>query len=629
MIRLLVAGLGLLGGLLLGTPGTRGQDTPIRPGTTVGPHPRLLLTTADEARVREAIRRDSGLAAVHQTILTECNAMLGLPPVERIQIGRRLLDKSREALRRIFFLAYAWRSTRQPVYRERAERELLAIAAFSDWNPSHFLDVAEMTLAAAIGYDWLYADLPETSRAAVRTAILEKGLAPSLDARHNGWLQLDNNWNQVCNAGISYGALAVYESMPDTARHLLNRAIQSVRIPMRVYEPDGAYPEGYNYWGYGTGFNVLLISALERALGSQFGLADGPGFHQTAAYMLHMVGPSGQSFNYSDAGRGTEIQPAQFWFASWLDDPSLTWFEHRQLAGPQPRPYRHERLLPTVLIWGSWLGGQPSPTPRATSWVGQGETPVALLRTSWTAPRALFMGLKGGSPGVSHAHMDVGSFVLDADGLRWAIDLGMQEYNSLESKGLQIWGRNQQAQRWSVFRYRNQAHNTLTVNDSLQRVTGKAPIEAGTANPAFRYAITDLSGVYAGQLAQARRGIALVDEAYAQVRDEVQATDSPASVRWAMLTPATVTITAPNRAELRQGGKTLVLEVVEPAGVQLTSWSADPPHDYDAPNPDVRFVGFALQVPAGQRSTLSVRLVPGSAAGRAPKPIRPLGEWGR
>ncbi len=48
---------------------------------------------------------------LNQTILTECDRMIDLPPVERIQIGRRLLDKSREALRRLFFLSYAYRMT--------------------------------------------------------------------------------------------------------------------------------------------------------------------------------------------------------------------------------------------------------------------------------------------------------------------------------------------------------------------------------------------------------------------------------------------------------------------------------------------------------------------------------------
>ena len=41
---------------------------------------------------------------------------------------------------------------------ERLEEEMLAAAGFSDWNPGSFLDVAEMTTALAIGYDWLHDD---------------------------------------------------------------------------------------------------------------------------------------------------------------------------------------------------------------------------------------------------------------------------------------------------------------------------------------------------------------------------------------------------------------------------------------------------------------------------------------
>jgi hypothetical protein len=112
---------------------------------------------------------------MHEAILTECNNILNLPPVERIQIGRRLLDKSREALRRIFHLSYAWRMTGDQKYFDRCEKEMLAISKFNDWNPSHFLDVGEMTMAMAIGYDWLFPNLSAESKKIIRDAIVYKG----------------------------------------------------------------------------------------------------------------------------------------------------------------------------------------------------------------------------------------------------------------------------------------------------------------------------------------------------------------------------------------------------------------------------------------------------------------------
>lgn len=53
------------------------------------------------------------------------------------------------------------------------------------WNPSHFLDVAEMTGGLAIGYDWLYDDLSPESREKIRQAIVAKGLGPALASQHS------------------------------------------------------------------------------------------------------------------------------------------------------------------------------------------------------------------------------------------------------------------------------------------------------------------------------------------------------------------------------------------------------------------------------------------------------------
>ncbi|HMF72443.1 MAG TPA: hypothetical protein VK616_13280, partial [Flavitalea sp.] len=122
-------------------------------------HPRILLLKDEENKIKETISDDKIWQNMQNAILSECNKLIDQPPLERIQIGRRLLGTSREALRRIFMLSYAWRMTKDPAILKRVEKELLAVSSFSDWNPSHFLDVAAMTMAVSIGYDWLYASL--------------------------------------------------------------------------------------------------------------------------------------------------------------------------------------------------------------------------------------------------------------------------------------------------------------------------------------------------------------------------------------------------------------------------------------------------------------------------------------
>lgn len=590
-------------------------------------HPRVLLFAGEEAAIKKKAIADPAWRTLHEAIIKEADRLLKKKPVTRVMTGRRLLAVSREALRRIFFLSYAWRMTNKKIYGLRTEKEMLAVAAFSDWNPSHFLDVAEMTMAMAIGYDWTYHQLSNPSKQRIAKAIIDKGLLPSLDAQYNYWLHTNNNWNQVCNAGITFGALAVYENDPLLSLSLINRAITSVPLAMKEYSPDGAYPEGYAYWGYGTSFNVMLISALEKLFNQDFGLNAIPGFLKTAGYLENMTGPTGIPFNYSDAGMGGGLQPAMFWFASKLNNPSLLWVERSRLIQSKEKDIVRNRLLPAALIWQAGLSVLQAPAPDSLTWIGHGATPVALMRSSWTDGAAIFVGIKGGTPSENHAHMDIGSFVMDADGERWAMDFGMQEYESLESKGIKIWGRTQDAERWSVFRYSNQAHNTITVNNQHQRVNGFALITASSSDPTFMYAVTDMTELYKGVLTEARRGIGIVNKAYVVVRDEIKTADTITTVRWNMVTQASARITGDKEIELTQNGKVLLLKVDTDVPFEMKTWSTDPPHRFDAANPGTVMVGFEIQLPPGTTAAVNVFLVPQKAMEHVNPRVPDLSEW--
>ena len=464
-------------------------------------HPRLFLAAGGEAELKQRIAADPLWSSLQAGLLREADRMLATKPVERVLIGRRLLDKSRTALSRVLHLTFAWRLTGERKYFDRARAELVAVAAFPDWNPSHFLDVAEMTSAVAIGYDWLYPALDEPTRAALREAIVQKGLITSRTA--NAWTRNTNNWNQVCNGGMTIGALAVAESEPALATEMITRALNTVPNAMHEFSPDGAYPEGPGYWGYGTTFNVLLISALQSALGTDFGLTQQPGFLATADYYLHVIGPTGYYFNYSDCGRGGQgLEPAMFWLAAQRRQSYLLWNDWPKIAGANARRVgSRDRMDPMLLLWMAPTETKPTQPP-ALSWTGRGPTPVAFHRSSWT-PDASYVAIKGGSPSNSHAHMDVGTFVMESDGVRWADDLGSQEYNSLESKGIDLWNRKPNSDRWKVFRIGTSSHNVLMVDGQQQVVDGQAPIVVAKTGRT----VVDTSGVYQGQLAKAGRGV--------------------------------------------------------------------------------------------------------------------------
>ncbi len=571
-------------------------------------HPRLLLFDDNLESLKTQIASDEYWKTIHQAITEESDRMIPLPTLERIQIGRRLLDKSREALRRIYYLAYTYRVTEDEKYLKRAEAELLKISGFSDWNPTHFLDVAEMTLAAAIGYDWLYHDLSEQSRHIIETAIIEKGIKPSYNENYNSFLNSPTNWNQVCNAGMTFGALAVFEKQPELAKDVIERAIKSIKLPMEDYKPSGAYPEGAGYWTYGTSFNVLFIDAVEKIFNSDFGLTSIEGFMKTSGYIQHITGPTGYPFNYADASsRPAGLEPTIFWFANRQKMPSLIYGKSGFLK-PELRVSTRDRILPSVMIWGQGLSLSHAPAPKELFWTGDGKSPVAFMRSSWTDDMAYFAGLKAGSPSVNHAHMDVGTFVADALGERWAMDFGMQQYESLESKGVKLWGKTQDAERWNILRYNNLYHNTLAFDRELQQVQGHAEIIRKSDKENFMFAITDMTEVYVNKASFAQRGLALRSKKEIIIQDEIIPRKTTKEIQWTMVTPALVSEIKGNRATMTQNGKTMYLHVVSPTAVQLKTWDTEPVKPYDAPNPGTLRLGFVAKAKKNKVNTLTVIL---------------------
>jgi hypothetical protein len=582
-------------------------------------HPRLFWTAKEEPAVREKTQRQAELGAAWEAVRLTADSMLTQPPVTYRKDGRRLLGRSREALGRMMHLGFAFRITGDRRYVERSVEEIKAMAGMPDWNPSHFLDTAEMTMAMAVGYDWLYPVLSPEVRALCREAIESKGLSPYLKAgASHGWERGRNNWNQVCHAGMLAAALALLDADPQQAAEVVSRALAGLPYSMKVYEPDGTYPEGPGYWNYGTTFNVLLIEMLKSALGTDFGLEQSPGFLKSADFMLHLMGPTRRTFNFGDCGTATGFSPAMIWFARQTGRPELLWFERelldRNIAAIRDSQGRRpgDRTFPLILVWGK--EGWERREPTALNWLGQGQNPLAVLRSSWTDPNAVYVAIKAGTPAASHGHMDIGSFVLDADGVRWSLDLGAEDYNRLEQRGIDLWNGRQGSQRWQIFRYHNRGHSTLLVNDSEQVVSSTAPILGFSADPEQAFAVVDLSATYAGQLAGATRRFQLLPDRSVSIEDRLIGGAQAATVRWGMVTDATLSSDGTRPAWLEKDGKRLRLEIAPPGKLAFHAWPAHPPpREFDAPNPGVSVVGFTLSVPAEQTVTLKVILRPGSA----------------
>ncbi|MCD4826059.1 MAG: heparinase II/III family protein [Phycisphaerae bacterium] len=602
-------------------------------------HPRLLFTTDDEKRIKELAKTNELLAELINQVTKNAERMLTEPVIVFKRNSRKrvvYLGSSRTALARITTLAMAYRMTGDKRFAERARKEMMAGVehgvTHKNWNPSHFLDLAELCCGMAIGYDWLYDTLSEKDRATIRKAIVEKALKPGLKAYDGrgyspGWWLQRSNWNQVCNAGLLLGALAVADEEPEIARKTVRYAINSIPYGMTHYAPDGAYREGVPYWRYGTSFNVMFINALETALGSDFGLCKTEGFEKTGFFLLQMIGPFGQSFNFADTGgSGFGAAHAMFWLGKKFNKPGYSWYNRTYLekafagckkSGKTYKQYYFGsgRFFPLAVAWFD----DRAKAPTALASFFGGYVHMAAIRSSWDK-NAIYLAFKGGNNQAGHAHLDIGSFVLDADGVRWAADLGADQY---KLPGYF----NRRKQRWNYYRTSTRSHNTLVIGNKNQNDKDSvSEIIKSLSTPSRVHAVVDMTNAYRGQAKKVRRGVAMLDRNAILIQDEITAPVD--DVRWGMLTHAKIKLDGA-KAILTRGGKTLSAEILEPAGAKFEIVSTTPPTEKEKQNKGTRMLATTIKPGKSKRVRIVILLKPvGENWKETPTPkIKPLANW--
>ena len=582
-------------------------------------HPRLLMNDTEKKNLRRQIRRNKDIALLHKSIIShadECVTDTVRLSYRLDASGVRLLEQSRYALERIFFCAYAWRMSGKDKYLSQVREDILTVCAFPDWHTKHFLDTGEMALAVAIGLDWCFEGLPAEARDEAAAALERFALS-----RYKGqWFTTRvTNWNQVCYCGLVAAAVAAYEWYPSVSRDLLENAVADNGQAMKMYGPDGIYPEGYIYWSYGTGFETMLLEMLNGVYATDFGLSDASGFMRTGTFMKYMMGTSGKCFSYSDSDEEQVPLYAMWWFAARQSRPELL---DGEIALLREGKYFVDRDWMRFAPFAACMASKFAVSRRKTGtdgeklFSGNGPVPVVLIRTGWKGhPDERYLAFKGGSASDNHGHMDAGSFVFDAFGLRWACDLGTQPYADVE-KAFQkhkksFWSMKQKSWRWKVFRMGNTAHNTLTVGSMQHCVSGRATISDIMDTDAARGGVIDLSEVFQGQLSSARRKILLLDNDSLLVADTVRSLpDAPADIQWRMVTDASPRITEEGIL-LEQGGYRMLLSASsdDPAVTpEYKIWPAAGSEEWDVPNPGKSIVGYSVRIPSGQACTISVYL---------------------
>jgi len=588
-------------------------------------HPRLHATKSDFAELKDRIASDETLRKWYESVRSNGDRILGEEPsIYIIPDGLRLLSTSRRVVNRMFTLGFLYQMEGDAKYAERAWKELEAVSKFPDWNPKHFLDVGEMTNALGIAYDWMYSYWNADQRNIIKSAIIEKGLCRAMMAyqgvavqNHSWWVRSEHNWNQVCHGGIGIGALAIADEEPKLSEYILRQVIKYLPYAMVHFGPDGAWNEGPGYWGYATQYNIYILSGLESALGTDFGLSKIDGFAKTVLFPMYLTGPFNRSFNYADGGDGATGGSQLYWLAARYNEPLAARYQLQLTRSGSPLD----------LLWYSKdLISKQATLPPLAAYYRASE--VATMRGAWNDRNAWFVGFKAGDNKANHSNLDLGSFVLDAYGKRFVMDLGADNYNA---PGYFSTGAN--GPRWNYYRMRAEGHNTLVINPGTkadQDPLAFAKIVKFDTKGTTAFAVADLTPAYASEAESVQRGIALTGGNTIVIRDEVK-TGKPSQLYWFLHTRADLKLAGnAKRATFTIDSAQVVAEIVSPSKARFTIMNAEPfassPKAVNNKNEGIRKLAISLGGITNESIVVVIRPVKGKSSA-ATSFYKPLSSW--
>jgi hypothetical protein len=351
------------------------------------------------------------------------------------------------------------------------------------WNPSHFLDTAELTAAYGIAYDWLYDQWTSDQLESIRFTMIEYGLNNGAiayddanDPLYYGWWRnnTEGNWNCVCNNGLTMGSLAILgDDTTGVAQQLLSMTVTNA-LQNCALSPtsDGSWPETNDYWYFGSTGHAEMASSLLTATGSTYNLLDvNPGMKNSGLFHMYATGP-GSLFNYGDTGpnKYTATANSMLLYGDHFDMPQYQLFQRDQADAADP----WSMFWYDATVYGAFWDGLAldhffdNSTDQWTS-----------MRSSWTDENALFVAMKAGTlqGHQTHNDLDCGDFVIDALGNRWFGELGDGDYLSEGYFSSDA----QDSERWLYYRKRTEGQNTILVDAGNQNVLAAPTVNFDSA----------------------------------------------------------------------------------------------------------------------------------------------------
>lgn len=534
-------------------------------------HPRLMFTDNRVQAVLSMNQTDLYYQGVLEYLQKTANTAIATP----LSLSASTFWSSTIRMN-VGATAGMYRLTNNSAYSDWVVETILTIINLSDWDPSNFLNTADMTMTVSLGYDWVYDQLTETQREAIETAISEKSFVPALNSSINSWSEHTNNWAQVTHSCLIISTLAIGDVKTTLANQIIDFSLPKLNVSLQQYAPDGGWVEGYSYGTYAGIFLGLMMGSLDSALGNDLGISSLPGMRNLGAWLTHGFGQTG-GFSWADGAwafsNANSLWSVGYWAtrfnqAGWLQG-ILSRFTAAQAATFQAYLFYNATLNTTNVL------------PNMPRYSQFKSVAGMTYRTSWTNSGGWFYGFMGGFNGRSHGHLDAGSFVVDYKGYRWAELLGSDSYSLSNYFAA--------PKRWTYYRCRSEGANTLSISDKAQTAlhfanqipsANNSLLWAGSFDSSSRFGIANLTEAYSNVTTSVLRGVAVLNDSQFLVRDEIIALDA-VDIAASWHTTADITLDTDNRtATLTKGDITMELTIVRPSNAYLELVDTNPCHAY-------------------------------------------------
>ncbi len=443
-------------------------------------HPFILADEEDFSRIKKSNSEgfsDEYSQKLYNFTVANADALLNTDnyPVLEYVLDEEdsILPISRECINRIVILCFAYNVTGEDKYAKRAVEELMNVCAYPDWCPSHFLATAEMALAVSIGYDWLYDYLSDEQKALLRDKTWEYAITPALSKNYlkNWFTWSKNNWNSICYSGIGIAAMTFYEKDSYRAAEFLNMCYKNMPIAFDSFTPDGVYVEGPGYCQSGMNAIAYFIATSQNLFGTDFGMSEIDGVKQLGFFPVHITGSAGM-FNFGDNKNRMCYSPVLHWYASEFSSSLLSLYQKNNmpdtfspdLSDNTERNGNGKENVLSLLWYNPDIASADadfSSEPLSVHLKSDAGQDIVIMRSAYCDSSATYAAIKGGYNYINHGDLDIGTFVFDSQGERWAEELGPGAYDAPGYfMGLPFGGR------WKNYSKRAEGQNTLVINPS-------------------------------------------------------------------------------------------------------------------------------------------------------------------